>query len=97
MGYFANNVDGELFNAKPWPTYSLQNMPRTSFTCHNKIIGGYYADAEAECQMFHVCVKVVGVGVNIYNIQLIWKYSKTPFVYFLDTRFSIFMSERYDI
>lgn len=52
------------FLRKPWPTYSLQNMPQTRFTCHDKILGGYYADPEAQCQMFHVCVKVAGVGVR---------------------------------
>lgn len=44
--------------------YSLQNMPVTSFTCRDKILGGYYADAETNCQMFHICVKVAGVGVS---------------------------------
>ncbi|XP_059620730.1 uncharacterized protein LOC132264512 [Phlebotomus argentipes] len=44
----------EVASAKPWPTYSLENMPRTSFTCRDKILGGYYADAETQCQMFHV-------------------------------------------
>lgn len=49
---------------KPWPTYSLDNMPRTGFSCQGKILGGYYADPETQCQMFHVCVKVAGVGVS---------------------------------
>uniref|UniRef100_A0A1A9WRR4 Uncharacterized protein n=1 Tax=Glossina brevipalpis TaxID=37001 RepID=A0A1A9WRR4_9MUSC len=52
----------ESFLRKPWPQYSLHNMPKTQFTCHDKILGGYYADPEAQCQMFHVCVKVAGVG-----------------------------------
>lgn len=39
-------------------------MPKTKFTCRDKILGGYYADAEAQCQMFHICVKVAGVGVS---------------------------------
>lgn len=39
-------------------------MPQTSFTCRDKILGGYYADAETNCQMFHICVKVAGVGVS---------------------------------
>lgn len=50
--------------AGKFPAYSLQNMPRTDFTCRDKILGGYYADAETQCQMFHVCVKVAGVGVS---------------------------------
>uniref|UniRef100_A0A8D9F6J1 Chitin-binding type-2 domain-containing protein n=1 Tax=Cacopsylla melanoneura TaxID=428564 RepID=A0A8D9F6J1_9HEMI len=40
------------------PNYSQDSMPLTSFTCQDKIIGGYYADPEADCQMFHVCAKV---------------------------------------
>uniref|UniRef100_A0A1B0DPQ4 Uncharacterized protein n=1 Tax=Phlebotomus papatasi TaxID=29031 RepID=A0A1B0DPQ4_PHLPP len=57
----------EVAAGKPWPTYSLENMPRTSFTCRDKILGGYYADAETQCQMFHVCVKVAGVGVQDFR------------------------------
>lgn len=40
------------------PRYSRDAMPNTSFTCDDKASGGYYADPEAECQMFHVCVRV---------------------------------------
>lgn len=55
----------QLANNKKHPTYSLDNMPRTDFSCRDKILGGYYADAETQCQMFHVCVKVAGVGVSV--------------------------------
>jgi len=57
--------DDDLAFGRPWPTYSLQNMPKTQFTCHDKILGGYYADPETQCQMFHVCVKLPGVGVSV--------------------------------
>lgn len=30
-------------------------------------MGGYYADPDTECQMFHVCVKVAGVGVQDFR------------------------------
>ncbi len=40
------------------PNYSPDGLPETSFTCEDRITGGYYADAEAECQLFHVCVQV---------------------------------------
>ncbi|XP_047102271.1 mucin-4 [Schistocerca piceifrons] len=49
------------------PSYSLDDMPETSFDCRDKILGGYYADPETDCQMFHVCVKVPGVGVQNYR------------------------------
>ena len=51
--------------------YGLQNMPHTSFTCRDKILGGYYADAETNCQMFHICVKVAGVGVSTKSFMLL--------------------------
>lgn len=44
--------------------YSLEDMPETNFDCRDKILGGYYADPEANCQMFHVCVKIPGQGVS---------------------------------
>lgn len=39
-------------------------MPKTDFSCRGKILGGYYADADTQCQMFHICVKIAGVGVG---------------------------------
>ncbi|XP_017784296.1 PREDICTED: uncharacterized protein LOC108567978 [Nicrophorus vespilloides] len=33
----------------------FDNLPDTNFTCVGKVIGGYYADLETSCQMFHVC------------------------------------------
>lgn len=55
---------------RPNSKYSLQNMPQTSFSCRDKILGGYYADPETNCQMFHICVKIAGVGVS-------WSITKT--------------------
>ncbi|XP_055625858.1 mucin-2 [Toxorhynchites rutilus septentrionalis] len=56
--------DGQFLSG---PRYSLENMPKTSFSCRDKILGGYYADPETQCQMFHVCVKVSGVGVQDFR------------------------------
>ncbi|KAG8239423.1 hypothetical protein J437_LFUL017953, partial [Ladona fulva] len=33
----------------------FDNLPETNFSCEGKVIGGYYADVETGCQMFHVC------------------------------------------
>lgn len=33
----------------------FDNLPETNFSCDGKVIGGYYADVETGCQMFHVC------------------------------------------
>jgi len=30
-------------------------VPETSFLCDGQVDGGYYADPEAECQVFHIC------------------------------------------
>ncbi|KOB62608.1 Uncharacterized protein OBRU01_25057, partial [Operophtera brumata] len=35
----------------------FDNLPDTNFTCAGKVIGGYYADLETSCQMFHVCTE----------------------------------------
>jgi len=40
------------------PNLSPDNLPDTAFTCEDKVTGGYYADMEADCQLFHVCVQV---------------------------------------
>lgn len=58
-------------SANKYPYYSLQNMPKTDFSCRDKILGGYYADADTQCQMFHICVKVAGVGVSWTHFLLL--------------------------
>jgi hypothetical protein len=57
----------QFLNHRPFPMYSLENMPDTMFSCRDKILGGYYADVETMCQMFHICVKVAGVGVQDFR------------------------------
>merc|ERR1711892_847651 len=36
-----------------YPIYS--EVPETGFGCEGQVDGGYYADPEAECQVFHIC------------------------------------------
>lgn len=36
-----------------YPIYS--EVPESGFTCDGQVDGGYYADPEAECQVFHIC------------------------------------------
>ena len=38
----------------------LAEVPETSFNCEGRTEGGYYADQEADCQPFHVCVNEGG-------------------------------------
>merc|ERR1712211_48015 len=35
-----------------YPIYA--EVPETAFTCDGQVDGGYYADGEAECQVFHI-------------------------------------------
>jgi hypothetical protein len=37
------------------PFHPQTLLPKTNFTCADKIPGGYYADLEADCQLFHIC------------------------------------------
>ncbi|CAN8005792.1 unnamed protein product [Ixodes pacificus] len=32
-------------------------LPLTSFTCQGRTVGGYYADVETGCRMFHICAQ----------------------------------------
>ncbi|KAL7639897.1 UNVERIFIED_CONTAM: hypothetical protein RMT77_009310 [Armadillidium vulgare] len=48
---FAPNFDPFEGN---FPRYAL--VPRTSFSCGDHEFGGYYADTEADCQVFHICL-----------------------------------------
>lgn len=52
------------------PNYSLDDMPITSFSCRDRTIGGYYADPEADCQMFHVCVKMADNDVSFLSLDM---------------------------
>ena len=44
--------------------FSPDAIPYTRFTCEDKITGGYYADVEGDCQLFHVCVQVSDYEVS---------------------------------
>jgi len=52
------NVSVVGAEARRPPNYHHDQMPDTTFTCAGKVVGGYYADPDADCQMFHVCVQV---------------------------------------
>jgi hypothetical protein len=47
--------DAESVVATESPSVPLTSLPETNFTCADKIPGGYYADLEADCQLFHIC------------------------------------------
>jgi len=33
----------------------VRPIPQTGFNCKGKIAGGFYADTEVDCQLFHIC------------------------------------------
>ncbi|KAF6198186.1 hypothetical protein GE061_007933 [Apolygus lucorum] len=47
----------------------FDNLPETNFSCKNKVIGGYYADVETGCQMFHVCT--IGQKGEVTDIKFL--------------------------
>ncbi len=46
-----NSVPGTP--GEDYPIYA--EVPETEFSCEGLVVGGYYADPNAECQVFHVC------------------------------------------
>ena len=63
------------------PNFSPDAIPETSFTCEDKITGGYYADQEADCQLFHVCVQVSEYEVRKNPMSTMYRfYSWTEIV-----------------
>merc|ERR1712223_1358782 len=45
----------------------LAEVPETAFSCEGQVEGGYYADAETECQAFHVCTADGQGGLSKYS------------------------------
>merc|ERR550534_251866 len=41
--------------------------PETAFSCEGQVNGGYYADEEAECQVFHICTSDAEGGLSKYS------------------------------
>ena len=48
-----------------YPIYA--EVPDTSFSCDGQVDGGYYADPEAECQVFHICTADGAGGLTQYS------------------------------
>ena len=47
-----------------FPMYDQNDLPETGFSCSDRVNGGFYADTEAQCQMYHMCVADPG-GNNL--------------------------------
>merc|ERR1712061_60895 len=48
-----------------YPIYA--EVPETGFACEGQVDGGYYADGEAECQVFHICTADGAGGLAKYS------------------------------
>merc|ERR1712055_1283539 len=48
-----------------YPIYA--EVPETAFACDGQVDGGYYADGEAECQVFHICTADGAGGLSQYS------------------------------
>jgi len=49
------------------PSFNYDTLPSTSFSCKGRLPGRYYADAETDCQLFHVCVRMNGRDVQDFK------------------------------
>lgn len=50
------NGDYSAIPGQPGADYPIYTeIPKTSFDCKNQQLPGYYADVEAQCQVFHIC------------------------------------------
>lgn len=48
--------DGTSIPGVPGQDYPVfTEVPRTSFDCKQQNFAGFYADPEAQCQVFHIC------------------------------------------
>jgi len=57
------NSGRQLFESGPelgGPKFNT--VPQTSFRCEDQATGGYFADTEAECQVFHICLNGANLG-----------------------------------
>merc|ERR1712123_342051 len=48
-----------------YPIYA--EVPESGFACDGQVDGGYYADPEAECQVFHICSADGAGGLSKYS------------------------------
>ena len=70
-GFGGSEGEGSLEETIPgvpgddYPIFA--EVPDTSFVCDGLVEGGYYADVEAECQVFHICGNDGNGGLTKYS------------------------------
>ena len=53
LQWLRDSVPGE-----PGVDYPILSQPQSStFSCSDRVFGGYYADTEQGCQVFHICLQ----------------------------------------
>merc|ERR1712168_274414 len=53
----------------PGQDYPIYNeVPLTGFSCDGRVEGGYYADPDTECQVFHICANNGEGGLKSYSV-----------------------------
>merc|ERR1711892_778372 len=63
LAALAANIPG--VPGEDYPIYS--EVPESGFVCDGQVDGGYYADPEAECQVFHICTSDGKGGLGKYS------------------------------
>ena len=56
---------GQYDLGEDYPIYA--EVPESGFVCDGQVDGGYYADPEAECQVFHICTADGAGGLSKYS------------------------------
>merc|ERR1712106_891382 len=63
LAALAANIPG--VPGEDYPIYA--EVPESGFVCDGQVDGGYYADPEAECQVFHICTADGAGGLAKYS------------------------------
>ena len=63
LSALTSNIPG--VPGEDYPIYA--EVPETAFSCDGQVDGGYYADPEAKCQVFHICTADGQGGLAKYS------------------------------
>merc|ERR1711892_86342 len=63
LAALGNSIPG--VPGEDYPIYA--EVPESGFVCDGQVDGGYYADPEAECQVFHICTADGAGGLAKYS------------------------------
>ena len=67
LDWLRDSIPGE-----PGVDYPIHaSVQETSFTCDGLTFGGYYADPEQECQVYHVCLRDPVSPDSLYPVSFL--------------------------